>query len=275
MADPRPIGLFDSGVGGLSVLRELRRLLPHETFLYYADEAHLPYGPRERDEIRGFAAHIAQFLLDRGCKLLVIPCNSASAAALHWLRGQYPNVPIVGMEPAIKPAAEATRTGVIGVIATRATRQGELFASVVDRFAANVRVEAQVCPDLVLLVEEGAPDTPAARAILANYLEPLRAAHIDQLVLGCTHFPFLSEQIRDYLGDGVTIVDPGPAVARQTARILTERNLAAESGAGAVTYFTSGDPEHLRHLIARLLNESADDVRLDTPSPLVGEGVRG
>jgi glutamate racemase len=138
MADSRPIGLFDSGVGGLSVLAELRRLLPHESFLYYADEAHLPYGPRDRDEIRGFAAHIAEFLLARDCKLLVIPCNSASAAALHWLREKYPNLPIIGMEPAVKPAAEATRTGVIGVIATRATRQGELFASVVDRFAANV-----------------------------------------------------------------------------------------------------------------------------------------
>ncbi len=220
MPDARPIGVLDSGVGGLSVLRQLRHLLPSKSFLYYADEAHLPYGPRSRDEIRGFVFSIADYLIQRHCKMIVVACNAANAAALHPLRAAYPALPIVGMEPAIKPAVEATHSGVIGVITTRASYQSELFASVLDRFAQTVQVETQVCPELVLLVERGIPDTPETRAIVANYLKPLRDAGIDQLVLGCTHFPFLTDMIRDYLGDQVGIIDPAPAVARQVKRVL-------------------------------------------------------
>jgi glutamate racemase len=262
MADPRPIGMMDSGVGGLSVLREVRRLLPGESIIYVADEGHLPYGPRERDEIRRFATGITRFLIARYCKLIAIPCNSASAAALHHLRGLFPDLPIVGMEPAIKPAAEHTRTGVIGVITTKATYQGELFASVLDRFAQGVRVETQVCPDLVLLVEQGAPDTPEARATIANYLKPLKAAGIDQLVLGCTHFPFLEKQLQAELGPRVEIVDPAPAVARQVGRVLEQRGLASDPKAAAhVRYVTSGDPDKLRRLLARFIDEHHADVQ--------------
>lgn len=256
MPDPRPIGLFDSGVGGLSVLREVRRLLPNEPLIYYADEGHVPYGPRNRDEIRGFAFSIARFLIRQRCKLLVIACNAANAAALHALRTMYPDLPIVGMEPAIKPAVEATRTGVIGVITTQVTYQGELFASVIDRFAQHIRVETQICPDLVLLAERGALDTPDSRAIVAHYLAPLRTAGIDQLVLGCTHFPFLIPQFRDYLGDGVGIIDPAPAVARQVARVLTAHDLsAADASHTPPIYHSSGDPEHLRVLIGQLIGD--------------------
>jgi glutamate racemase len=263
MADSRPIGLLDSGVGGLGVLREVRRLLPHESFIYFADEAHMPYGPRPRDEIRGFVADIVRFLLDHNCKMIVIPCNAANAAALHWLREQHPTLPIVGMEPAIKPAAEATRSGVIGVITTQVTFQGELFASVIDRFARDVQVETQVCPDFVLLVEQGAPDTPASHAVIANYLAPLVAAGIDQLVIGCTHFTFLHNQLQSYLGDGVTIVDPAAAVARQTARLLAAHDLAADSKVdGDTQYFSSGAPAHLRDLVATLLGEIDAPVQL-------------
>jgi glutamate racemase len=254
--NPAPIGLLDSGVGGLSVLRELRRELPHESFIYYADQAHLPYGPRSITEIRGFVTHIADFLLQRGCKMIVIPCNAANAAALHHLRNQYPDVSIVGMEPAIKPAAQNTLTGIIGVITTQATYQGELFASVIDRFAQGIRVETQVCPELVLLAEQGVPDTPAARAVLAAYLEPLHQAGIDQLVLGCTHFPFFRQQIRDFLGDGVGIIDPGPAVARQTNRVLIEHDLESPSDAvSTTTYYTSGDPNAFRAVITHLIGD--------------------
>ncbi len=259
--DPRPIGLLDSGIGGLSVLREVCHQLPAESLIYFADEAHLPYGPRPRDEIRGFVAEIADFLIAQNCKLIIIACNAANAAALHSLRTLHPELPIIGMEPAIKPAAEATRSGVIGVITTRATYQGELFASVIDRFAANIRVETQVCPELVMLAEQGAPDTPEARTILENYLRPLQAAGIDQLVLGCTHFPFLIEQIQRILGAGVTIVDPAPAVARQTARVLMELRLFADpAGIASVIYYTSGEADHLTWLIQRLLGEVTANV---------------
>lgn len=261
-SDTRPIGLLDSGVGGLSVLREVRRQLPAESLIYFADEAHLPYGPRSREQIRGFVAGITDFLRRLNCKLIIIACNAANAAALHTLRAAHSMLPIIGMEPAIKPAAEATKTGVIGVITTRATYQGELFASVIDRFAQGVHVETQVCPDLVLLVEAGAPDTPDARAALEGYLRPLQAAGIDQLVLGCTHFPFLSGQIRAVLGEQVGIIDPAPAVARQAARILHERGLAADPSSTAdVTFYTSADPEHLRMLIRQLLGDQSADVR--------------
>ncbi len=259
MADARPIGMLDSGVGGLSVLREVRALLPAENILYVADQAHLPYGPRQRDEIRGFVEYIAGFLLERGCKLLVIACNAANAAALHYLRNVFPDVPIVGMEPAIKPAAAATRTGVIGVITTQATFQGELFASVIDRFAHGVRVETRVCPELVTLAEAGAPDTPDSRATVARCLEPLRRARIDQLVLGCTHFPFLNHFFAEVLGPRVAIVDPAPAVARQVWRVLDQHGaLAAPPGdrlasPGTVTYYTTASAGPFAEVIRTLL----------------------
>lgn len=240
--DPRPIGMLDSGVGGLSVLREVRRLLPAESIRYVADQGHLPYGPRPSAEIRAFVEGIARFLLRQNCKILVLACNAANAAALHSLRAALPDIAIIGMEPAIKPAATGTQTGVIGVITTQATSQGELFASVIDRFARGVRVETQVCPTLVTLAEHGAPDTPESHQIIADYLAPLRDAGIDQLVLGCTHFPFLIPQIQAFLGPGVTIVDPGPAVARQVARVLEGRGLANAGHPGDVIYYTSGDP---------------------------------
>lgn len=259
MPDPRPIGLLDSGVGGLSVLRDVRRLLPAEHLVYVGDQAHLPYGTRTRDELRGFVVEITRFLLRQGIKMLVIPCNSANAAALHHLRATFPDLPIVGMEPAIKPAAENTKTGVIGVITTQATFQGELFASVLDRFAQGVRVETQVCPDLVLLAEAGAPHTPEAHQTVADYVAPLQAAGIDQLVLGCTHFPFLENHLRVALGPGVQIVDPGPAVARQTRRVLSERGLETpRQEAGHITYFTSGNPDQFRAALRALLFEDGD-----------------
>jgi len=254
----QPIGMLDSGVGGLSVLREVHQLLPAEHVIYVADQGHLPYGPRPREELRGFVEAIAHYLLDRGCKLLAIPCNAANAAALHYLRGLFPTWPIVGMEPAIKPAAEHTRTGVIGVITTKATFQGELFASVIDRFAQNVQVETQVCPDFVTIVEQGLPNPDVTRQITAAYLAPLKAANIDALVLGCTHFPFLTPYLQDYLGPGVEIIDPAPAVARQVKRVLTERDLLNQTDErGDTEYITTGDPTHMQFLVKNLIGDSA------------------
>jgi len=261
-----PIGIFDSGVGGLSIWREIVQQFPHEATLYFADQAHIPYGSRSLDEIRAFSEAITHFLLDQGAKLIVVACNTASGAALHHLRETFPTVPFVGMEPAVKPAAEHTHTGVIGVIATPATFQGDLFQTLAVRFASNVTLHTQACPGLVEAVESGTADAPEAETLLREYITPLLDAGIDQLVLGCTHYPFLIPAIRRILDSdrgphdsdrgpqpNVTISDPAPAVARQAGRVLAQRGLSAPTGVTAHhRFFTSGDAQTLAEQ-ARLL----------------------
>jgi glutamate racemase len=243
----------------------MRAQLPAEHVIYLADQGHVPYGPRSIEEVRAFTVETARFLIGQDAKLVVVACNTASAAALHHLREHFPDTPFVGMEPAVKPAARDTKTGVIGVIATEATFQGELYASVVGRFAQEVRVETRACPEFVRLAEAGETDTPAARAAVQRCLAPLLEAGIDQLVLGCTHFPFLKDAIQAVIGLGVTIVDPSPAVARQVGRVLSERALLRDgTEPGPVTYYTSGDPAAFRATLGALLGtEIADsaDVR--------------
>jgi glutamate racemase len=249
-----PLGVFDSGVGGLSVWREIVRRLPHESTLYFADQAHVPYGPRPPAEVNDYAKGITRFLSDQGAKLIVVACNTASGAALHTLRATFPNIPFVGMEPAVKPAAERTRSGVIGVIATPATFQAALFQRLVERFASQVRLETQICPGLVHAVETGALDTPETEALLRRYLTPLLEAGIDHLVLGCTHYPFLSNAIAQIAGPGVTLVDPAPAVARQVERVLTQRGLQAEENhTPRHIFYTSGDPATLANMARALV----------------------
>ncbi|MBL8057540.1 MAG: glutamate racemase [Anaerolineales bacterium] len=243
------LGLFDSGVGGLSVLRHLRAQLPAADLLYLADSAHVPYGPRPLAEVRAFSEAITRFLLAQGAQAVVVACNTASAAALKHLRTAFPDVPFVGMEPAVKPAAEQTRTGVVGVLATPATFQGELFNSVVERFAQGVRVLPQVCPGLVEQIEAGELEAPRTEALLRGWVEPLLAQDIDALVLGCTHYPFVIPLLEKIAGPGVRVVDPAPAVARQAARVL---NGAGGGRPGRVTYYTTGDPEAFRQAVARL-----------------------
>jgi len=243
------IGVFDSGVGGLAVLREIHAQLPAADLLYFADQAHVPYGPRPAAEIRRFAQAITRFLLEQGAQVIVVACNTASAAALQSLRAAFPTVPFVGMEPAVKPAAERTRTRAVGVIATPATFQGELFASVVDRFAGGVTVLPQVCPGLVEHVEAGELATPATLALLREYLAPLVAQGIDSLVLGCTHYTFLLPAIAQVAGPGVEVVDPAPAVARQARRVAERRQAAG--GTGRVTLASSGDVGRLVEFAGR------------------------
>jgi glutamate racemase len=241
MSNSSPIGIFDSGVGGLSVWREIARQLPHEDTIYFADQIHIPYGPRSLQEIRSFSETITRFLLERGCKLIVVACNAASAAALKYLRATFPLVPFVGMEPAVKPAAETTHTGVVGVLATPATFQGELFASVVERFANGVHLVKEVCPGLVQQIEAGRLNTPDTLAMLDWFLRPIREAGADTIVLGCTHYPFVIEAIRQ-LAPGVNVIDPAPAVARQVDRVLRTRGwLRTEDRAGDHRFITSGD----------------------------------
>ena len=252
--DTRPIGVFDSGIGGLSVLREIRQQLPSEDVLYLADQGHVPYGPRSVQEIRNFVAGITRFFLESDVKAIVIACNTASAASLLHARGQFPEVPFIGMEPAVKPAAENTQSGVIGVIATQVTSQGELFASVVDRFASDVQVVTQVCPEFVTLVEAGDLESQLTHKTAEEYLRPLREAQIDQLVLACTHFSFLVPILQEVIGPQVTIVDPAPAVARQTGRIVEELRNSGEYK-GKISYFTTGEPDAFFDLSLRLMGE--------------------
>jgi len=265
--DPRPIAMLDSGVGGLSILREVRQQLPNEDVLYFADQGHVPYGPRPLEEIRRFVRGITQFFMERDAKAIVIACNAASAASLLYAREVFPEMAFVGMEPAIKPAAERTRSGVIGVITTQATYQGELFASLVDRFANGIEVVTQVCPDFVTLVERGQLDGGEVRRTAERYLRPLLAAQIDHLVLGCTHFPFLIPVLKAVVGPAVEIVDPSPAVARQTGRVIANQR-GPRDHTGKVIYYTSGDPEVFTALARRLVGESI------APTQVVATGWR-
>ena len=256
-----PLGIFDSGLGGLSILKEIRVLLPGESILYFADQGRVPYGPRPKEEIQNFSDEITRFLLERDAKMIVIACNTASAAALETLRQTFPHIPFVGMEPAIKPAVEKTKTGAIGVIATQATFESARFARVVDRFAKGVRVLAQPSPDLVIQVERGEFDTPRTRQILHHYLDPLLADGIDSIVLGCTHYSFLAKAIREVVGDTVEIVDPAPAVAKQVKRVLDQQGLTASSPLTsdpkrAITAYTSGDLSDNPGLPTQMLGES-------------------
>jgi glutamate racemase len=254
-----PIGIFDSGVGGLSVWREIARQLPHEDTLYFADQAHVPYGPRPQDEVRAFCDGIARFLIDAGCKALVVACNTASAAALKHLRETHTQLPIIGMEPAVKPAAAVTRTGVVGVLATPATFQGRLFQATAGRHASGIRLINQVCEGLAELVETGELDSPDIDRALRGFLDPILAADADTIVLACTHYPFVLEPIRRIAGAAVTVIDPAPAIARHLGNVLDERGLAAHRGRiGAPRFLTSGAPQVFDELLARLLNiESA------------------
>jgi glutamate racemase len=248
-----PMGIFDSGVGGLSVWREIARRLPHEDTFYFADQAHVPYGERSLSEVREFSEAITHFLLDQGAKIIVIACNTASAAALRHLRALFPETPFVGMEPAVKPAVQRTRNGAVGVIATRVTFQGELFASLVERYAADVEVLTQVCPGLVEQVEIGALDTPETKRLLRECLTPLVEAGIDQLVLACTHYPLLRPVIEEVVGPDVTVIDPAPAIARQTERILARQGLRAEENhTGCHTFCTTGDEAAFARTVKRL-----------------------
>jgi glutamate racemase len=262
-AYPAPIGIFDSGVGGLSVLKAIRHLLPQQPAIFLADQAHVPYGARPSEEVRSFAEGITRFLLRQGCGLIVVACNTASAAALHSLRQTLPQVQFVGMEPAVKPAAETTHSGVVGVLATPATFQGALYASVIERFAQGVKVLQNTCPGLVTQIEAGALDGPETCRILTDALRPMLSQGIDTVVLGCTHYPFVIPLIQEIAGPGVRVIDPAPAVARQVQRLIEageqKVNPAPEHPSCKTTapiqFLTSGEPLALQALLPLLLGE--------------------
>jgi glutamate racemase len=244
------IGVFDSGVGGLSVWREIDKALPGADTIYVADGAHIPYGPRPLAEIRGFSTGISRFLVERGCTTIVVACNTASAAALSALRAAMPATVFVGMEPAVKPAAAATRHGVVGVLATQATFQGELFATTVERFAADVRLVRQVCPGLVERIEAGDVDGPETQSLLRAYLQPCLDAGADTIVLACTHYAFVRPSIESIAGSSVEVIDPAAAIARQVARTS---GAAIPATGGHASFFTTGDHDDFERVAQRLL----------------------
>ena len=280
MSSPaRPIGVFDSGVGGLSVLRHVRAALPAEDLLYVADSAHAPYGVKSARFIESRARIIAEFLVAQDARALVVACNSATAAAIVCLRERF-DLPIVGMEPAVKPAAEATRSGVIGVLATSGTLESGKFAELIGRFGSQARVIVQPCPGLVERVEAGDLDGPHTRALLAGFVAPLLAQGADTLVLGCTHYPFLIPLLQEMAGPQVEIIESGAAVARHLARRLAEtdfssgitpasgpesslkRRFLSERLQGTERFFSSGEPGQLEALLPRLWGRAARVERL-------------
>jgi glutamate racemase len=257
-----PIGVFDSGVGGLSVLGAIRRELPAERIIFLGDQAHVPYGSRSLEEVRWFSEQITRFLLEQDAKLVVVACNTASAAALHTLRELFPQTPFVGMEPAVKPAAERTQSGVVGVLATPATFQGALYASVLERFANGVQVLQATCPGLVEQIEKGQLEAYETRSILESALNPMTGQGIDTIVLGCTHYPFVIPLIQSIVGPQVNVIDPAPAIARQARRLLAASEILAPeekpqtNSPAALQLFTTGEINKLQALLPRLLGES-------------------
>lgn len=252
-----PIGVFDSGVGGLSVLRAVRTLMPEESVIYFGDQGHVPYGPRSLEQVRDFSEAITQFLLNLDAKLIVVACNTASAAALHYLRDKFPEIPFVGMEPAVKPAAEHTLSGLVGVLATPATFQGALYASVLERFANGVQIFQHTCPGLVGLIEQGNLDGEEPCVILEDALRPMLDRGIDTVVLGCTHYPFVIPLIRQIVGKTVRVIDPAPAVAKQVERMLVADRLKRSPGQRSrLRFYTSGDAGIFRGVMPKLLGES-------------------
>ena len=250
-----PIGVFDSGIGGLSVWRELVRLLPQESMLYLADQAHVPYGVRTVSEVASLTHAAVSWLLQQGAKLIVIACNTASAAALTSLRQRWPDIPIVGMEPAIKPASQATKTGHVGVLATPGTLQASRFSHLVERFANGVHVHTLMGTGLVAMVEQNELSGQAVEKRIFEIMAPVRDIPIDHLVLGCTHFPFLAKTLQHILGEDVILVDPAPAVARQTQRVLYQHGLqSAEKPSDAFWQFvTTGNLENFQSSVTSLV----------------------
>ena len=259
-----PIGIFDSGVGGLSVWRQVVHQLPAEAVLYLADQAHVPYGNRSAAEIQAFGLAVADQLVAQGCKAILVACNTASAVALQPLRQRYPALPILGLEPAVKPAVALTRSGVVGVMATPATFQGDLYRATVGRYASDVQVVEQVCIGLADLVEQGALEGAACDALLRRFLEPMLAAGADTIVLGCTHYPFVIEAIRRLVGPALAVLDPAPAVARHLGCVLEQRRLRRPVSASLPQhrFFTTGDAMAFDRAVVRLVGAESRSVPL-------------
>ena len=246
-----PIGVFDSGVGGLTILRAIRQALPCENLVYVADAAHVPYGQKSPEQIRDRAVAIGGFLLGQAAKVIVVACNTATAAAIDVLRERL-SIPIVGVEPAIKPAVAATRSGVVGVLATPATLASERYRSLIERFAGDIHIVAQPCAGLAEHIERGDLDGERTERLLRGFVEPLLAAHADVIVLGCTHYPLVAHIVQRIAGPGVAVIENGTAVAREVARQLRLRGSARALETGSEVFWSSGPTQRIDALLGEL-----------------------
>jgi glutamate racemase len=269
MNNGAPVGVFDSGVGGLSVLREIRHELPAENLIYVADSGYAPYGDRSEDYVRGRAVAVMEFLRGQGAKAVVVACNTATGIAVDALRAGY-DVPIVAIEPAVKPAVARTRSGVVGVLATTQTLAGQKFARLVSTHAGDVEVLTQACPGLVEQVEAAELASSSTRSLVERYLRPVLDRGADTIVLGCTHYPFLDDVIRDVAGPSVTVIDSAIPVARELRRRLQVSGLLAVGvRRGTTRFWTTGSIDHVRGVIGQLWDGDVE-VRL-LPSTTEGE----
>lgn len=244
-----PIGIFDSGVGGLTIYEEIHKLLPHENIIYLADSKNAPYGEKSKEEIIEISVKNTEFLLSKGCKLIVVACNTASTNAVKYLREHY-SIPFIRVQPAIKPAALNSKTKVVGILATKGTLKSELLFETSQRFAQGVKVVEQVGEGLVTLIESGKMHSPEMTDLLHKHISPMIHENIDHLVLGCTHYPFLTDQIKEIVGQDIDILDSGEAIARQTKVILTEENLLnLEKGDISRVFYTNKHPEVMQKIL--------------------------
>ncbi len=256
-----PIGIFDSGLGGLTIWKEIHTLLPHEDCFYLADSRHAPYGDKPSEEIIRLSVKNTEFLLDRKCKLIVVACNTATTNAISYLRETY-DVPFIGIEPAIKPAALHTTTGKVGVLATKGTLSSSLFHHTTRNHAAGITVIDQIGTGLVPLIEAGEARSDTTKALLSKYLKPMLEAGVDQIVLGCTHYPFLIPLLKELLPKHINVLDCGMAVARQTQRILVEKELLnPATTSGSHHFYTNKSPEILQDMLDYL--EASGEVRFE------------
>lgn len=257
----QPIGIFDSGVGGLSVLQHIHQLLPLENLLYVADSGHAPYGCKDESYIEQRSRVITEHLLAQGAKTIVIACNTATASIIEKFRQQY-GIPFIGVEPGIKPALAKTKNNNIGVMATAGTLSSERYNELSQRFAASVNLYHQACPELADQVEAGLLDAPETIHLLEKYLSSLVAKQVDTIVLGCTHYSFLRGQIQKMINDSIHLVDTSHAIAEQLVRVLAQEALKKTSEGGSIAYFTTGSIVNTRTTMERLLNKKVMVERL-------------
>ena len=245
----QPIGIFDSGVGGTSIWKEIYTLMPNENTIYLADSANAPYGNKDKEAITQLSIKNTEYLLNKNCKLIVVACNTATTNAIYTLREKY-NVPFIGIEPAIKPAALNSKTKSIGILATKGTLSSELFHNTTNLYAHGQCVIEQIGEGLVELIEAGKINAPETKALLKSYLKPMLDANIDYLVLGCTHYPYLIPLLLNLLPNHVKIIDSGLAVAKQTKAVLERHDLLnAQTASSKNLFYTNGNPEVLKDLL--------------------------
>lgn len=250
----QPIGIFDSGVGGTSIWKAINTLLPNESTIYLADSANAPYGPKGKENIIDLSIKNTDLLINKGCKIIVVACNTATTNAIDYLRNNY-NIPFIGIEPAIKPAALQTKTNAVGILATKGTLSSALFSKTSNLFASNITIVEQVGDGIVELIESGQLYSPEMKSLLNIYLEPMINENIDYLVLGCTHYPFLIPILLELLPNHVKIIDSGEAVARQTKVILESHEIFNTSSLkGKSEFYTNGNPEIIKSLLNNSLN---------------------